>query len=196
MLPTLGMELDLARLDRGGGRLLQLVDGHEPLLGFPRLELRVAPVARHDGVSVVLDALEQAQLLECLDDGLARLVAVHAGELAVAFHHMGRLVEDVDARQVVALPHAPVVGVVCGRDFHEAGAKLGVDDEVLEDGDDAIDEGQADLRAHELLLVGVFGRDRHARVAEHGLGARGGHDDVLVPVDRLDERVAQMPEVT
>ena len=61
-------------------------------------------------------------------------------------------------------------------------------------GDLAAHDRQLDLGAHELLLVGILGRDRHARVAEHGFGAGGGHDDVVLAVDGLDERVAQVPQ--
>ena len=42
------------------------------------------------------------------------------------------------------------------------------------------------------LVVRMHG---DARVAEHRLGPRGGHDDVVDPADRLLERIAQVPQV-
>ena len=190
------MELNLTRFDSSGGRLLQFLDRDEPLLRLPRLEFRMAAVAGHDRVRVVFDMVEQAQFVERFNHGFTRLVAIHAAELTVPFHHMGGLVEDVDARQVVTLAHTPVVWIVCWRDFHETRPELGIDHEVLENGNLAIDERQAHLRADELLLRGIFRRNGHAGVAEHGLGTRGGHNDVFLPVDGLDERITQMPQMT
>ncbi len=105
------------------------------------------------------------------------------------------LVEDVDLLEVVGLAHGVVVGVVGGRDLHEAGAKVRVDVAVGKDGNLAVDDGQHDRLAHEGGLLGVLRGDGHAGVAEHRLGARGGDDDVVLAVDRLGERVAQVPQV-
>ena len=189
------MEGDLAGVDGVERRPLELVDGDEPLLGQPRLQGGVATVAVHDGVIVLLDVVEQVVLLEPLDDGLAALVARHAGELAVALDDHRVLVKDVDLRQVVGLTHGVVVGVVGRRDLNEARAKVGVDVVVGEDGDLAVDDRQHDSLAHEGGLLGVLRGDGDARVAEHGLGARGGDDDVVLAVDRLGQRVAQVPQV-
>ena len=144
---------------------------------------------------MLVDVAEQAMLLEPLDHGDAALVAVHAGELAVAVDHDRMLVEDVDLRQVVGLAHGEVVGVVRGRDLDEARTEAGVDVPIGEDGDLAVDDGQHDGLAHELGLVGILRGNRDARVAEHGLGTRGGDLDVLHAVDRLGQRVAQVPQM-
>ena len=66
---------------------------------------------------------------------------------------------------------------------------------ILKDGDLAVDDGELDGLAHEGGLLGVLRGDGNARVAEHGLGARGGDDDVVLAVDRLGQRVAQVPQV-
>ena len=189
------MEGDLAGVDGVERRPLELVDGDEPLLGQPRLQSGVATVAVHDGVIVLLDVVEQVVLLKPLDDGLAALVARHAGELAVALDDHCVLVEDVDLRQVVGLTHSVVIGVVGRGDLNEAGAEVGVDMPILKDGDLAVDDRQHDGLAHEGGLLGVLRGDGDARVAEHGLGARGGDDDVVLAVDRLGQRVAQVPQV-
>ena len=194
--PALGVELHLPALDHLGRALLELVHGNEPLLGEPGLERGVAAVAVHDGVVELLDLLEQAVLLEPRHHGLAALVAAHPGELAVAVHHDGVLVEDVDLLEVVGLAHGVVVGVVRRRDLDEARAKAGVHVPVGEDRDLAVHDGQAHHPAHELGLLGVLRGDGDARVAEHGLRARGRHRDVVDAVHGLDERVAQIPEVS
>ena len=193
--PTRGVEGDLAGVDGVERRPLELVDGDEPLLGQPRLQGGVATVAVHDGVIEVLDVVEQTVLVEPLDDGLAALVAGHAGELAIALDDHRVLVEDVDLRQVVGLTHGVVVGVVGRGDLNEAGAKVGVDMPILKDRDLAVDDRQHDGLTHEGGLLGILRGDGDARVAEHGLGARGGDDDVVLAVDRLGQRVAQVPQV-
>ena len=193
--PTRGVEGDLARVDGVERRPLELIDGDEPLLGQPRLQCGVATVAVHDGVIEVLDVIEQVMLLEPLNDGLAALVAVHAGEIAVALDDHRVLVEDIDLRQVVGLTHGVVVGVVSRRYLDEARAEIGVDMPILKDGDLAVDDGELDGLTHKGGLLGVLRGDSDARVAEHGLGARGGDDDVVLAVDRLVQRVAQVPQV-
>ena len=193
--PAGRVELDVARGHGLERRALELVDRHEPLLGQPRLERSAAAVAVHDGVVELVHVVEQAVLVEPPHDGLAALVAVHAAELAVARNHHGMLVKDVDLLEVVRLAHGVVVGVVRRRDLHEAGAEVGVHVPVGEDGNLAVDDREPHRLAHELGLLGVGRAHGHARVAEHRLGARGGHDDVLHAVDGLGERVAQMPEV-
>ena len=66
---------------------------------------------------------------------------------------------------------------------------------ILKDGDLTVDDGKLDGLAHEGGLLGVLRGNGDARVAEHGLGARGGDDDVVLAVDRLGQRVAQVPQV-
>ena len=193
--PARGVEGDLAGVDGVERRPLELVNGDEPLLGQPRLQGGVATVAVHDGVIEVLDVIEQVVLLEPLDDGLAALVAVHAGELAVALDDHCVLVEDVDLRQVVSLAHGVIVGVVGRGDLNKARAEVGVDVPILKDGDLSIDDGELDGLTHKGGLLGILRGDSDARVAEHGLGARGGDDDVILAVDRLGQRVAQVPQV-
>ena len=193
--PARGVEGDLAGVDGVERRPLELVDGDEPLLGQPRLQRGVATVAVHDGVVVLLDMVEQVMLLKPLDDGLAALLTGHAGELAIALDDHRVLVEDVDLRQVVGLTHGVVVGVVSRGDLDKAGAKVGIDMPILKDGDLAVDDGELDGLTHKGGLLGVLRGDSNARVAEHGLGARGGDDDVVLAVNRLGQRVAQVPQV-
>ena len=193
--PARGVESDLAGVDGVERRPLELVDCHEPLLGKPRLQRGVATVAVHDGVIEFVDVIEQVVLLKPLDYGLAALVAVHAGELAVALDNHRVLVKDVDLRQVVSLTHGVIVGVVGRGDLDEAGTKVGVDMPILKDGDLTVDDGELDGLAHKGSLLGVLRGDGDARVAEHGLGARSGDDDVILAVDRLGQRVAQVPQV-
>ena len=144
---------------------------------------------------MVLHLVQQAQLVERGHHGFARLVAVHAAEAAEAVDHVRRLVEDVDALEAVALAHGPVVRVVRGRGFHAAGAELHVHVPVGEDRDLAVHQRQLHRLAHEVLEALVLRVHRHARVAQHRLGTRRGHHEVLQTVHRLGQRVAQVPQV-
>ncbi len=193
--PTRGVERNGAGGDGLGRRAFELVDRHEPLLGQPGLKRRVAAVAVHDGMVVVLHVIEQPVFLEPCHHGLTALVAAHAAESAVTFDHMGRFVEDVDLLKTVALAHGVVVGVVSWGDLHEARTETGIDVEIGEDGDIAIDDRKLHRGADELVLVVVLRTDRNTRVSEHGLGTRGGNDDVILTVDGFGERVAQMPQM-
>ena len=66
---------------------------------------------------------------------------------------------------------------------------------ILKDGDLTVDDGKLDGLAHEGGLLRVLRGNGDARVAEHGLGARGGDDDIVLAVDRLGQRVAQVPQM-
>lgn len=90
------------------------------------------------------------------------------------------LVEDIDLRKVVGLTHGVIVGVVGRSNLNEAGTEVGVDMPILKDGNLAIDDGELDGLTHEGGLLGILRGNGDARVAEHGLGARGGDDDVVL----------------
>ena len=77
-------------------------------------------------------------------------------------------------------------------DLDKTGTEVGVDVPILKDGNLAVDDGELDGLTHEGGLLGILRGDGDARVAEHGLGARGGDDDVVLAVDRLGQRVAQV----
>ena len=81
-------------------------------------------------------------------------------------------------RQVVALADGEVVGVVGGRDLDRAGAELGLDPVVGDDGDLAAHRAAARTRLAVQVLVALVGRvDGDGGVAEHGLRAGGGDDE-------------------
>ena len=95
----------------------------------------------------------------------------------------------------MSLTHGVIVGVVGRSNLNEAGTEVGVNVPILKDGDLSVDDGELDGLTHKGGLLGILRGDSDARVAEHGLGARGGDDDVILAVDRLGQRVAQVPQV-
>ena len=124
-------------------RASQLSLLQKPLRRDQRLDDRAAAPAFRDRELVVNNFLQQPQLLEFLDDTLARLVAVEAIELRAGLGgHARVLVNDLDHRQVVALAHRVVCGVVRGRDLDRARAELRVNEVVGDDRNLAVDDGQ------------------------------------------------------
>ena len=83
-------------------------------------------------------------------------------------------VHDVDRGQAVPLAYLKVVVVVARGDLQRAGAELGGDGLVGDDGDDAPQDGEDGTAAHEVRVPLVVGVDGHRGVAEQGLGPRGG----------------------
>jgi hypothetical protein len=164
----------------------------EPLGGEARLDDGLGAVAAADGVGVIFGGDEEALGFEIGEDALAGLVAFEARVGAAAFVDVRRVIHDVDGGEMVALADGEVVGVVSGRDFHGAGAELGVGVVVEDDGNLAADERQAERFAVEGGVARVVRIHSDGSVAEHGLGARGGDDDGAGVVA---EWVADFPEL-
>ena len=86
------------------------------------------------------------------------------------------LVEDVDPVQAVAQADLEVVEVVGRGDLDHAGAELPVHVVVGDHRDLAVDQRQDHRPADQVLVALVLGVHRHGGIAQHGLGAGGGHD--------------------
>ncbi len=99
----------------------------------------------------------------------------------------------------MALADLEVVEVVRRRDLHRARAFLGVGIFVGDNGDAAADERQDHVRADALGVALVVWMHGDGGVAKHGLGPRGGDDDVGRRILGIEaaafERIAQMPEM-
>ena len=197
--PLLGHEAHLAaghRVDRLGGDALavatRLGHGDEPLLREHRLDdLAGAFAARHDQ-AVLLRLDQQAERVQVGDDALARLEAIQAavgGGCVVVDRRVER--EHAEHRQTVALADCMVVGVVRRRHLDDAGAELAVDVGVGDHRDRALGERQPHAPADEGAVAFVVGMHHHRGVAEHGLGARRGHDQRAAAVL---ERIADQPQ--
>ncbi len=94
-------------------------------------------------------------LIEPCDNGLTRLVTVHARKLAIARHHHGMLIKDVDLRQVVALAHGIVVRIMSRRNLHKSSAEVLVDVPIGKNRNFAINDRQKHRVPHKLRLIRV-----------------------------------------
>ena len=105
---------------------------------------------------------------------------------------MAGFVDDADQGELVAAAAIEIVGVVCGRDFHHAGAELGIGEIVEDDGNRAVHQRELDALAVQIEIAGIGFVDGDGSIAQHRFGARGGDHDEAV---RSDDRVADVPEM-
>ena len=93
--------------------------------------------------------------------------------------------------KIVALADFEVVGIVRGRDFHDAGAEFAVDVGVRDDRNFAIHQRQHHALADEVLVALVLRMNGDGGVAEHGFRARGGDHEKFF---RADDGIADVPD--
>lgn len=168
------------------GRLGQCLHLDPPLQGQPRFDGLAAALGVPDAVQVgpLLgdDPALFGQRLTHLDP---RLEPVHAVELRSGVGDSALGIHDRRHRQRVTQSDLEVVRIVCRCDFHCAGTEFGVDMGVGDDDHLAVGERVRQGLANQVPVPLVVGMDRDGGVAEHGLDASRGHDDVrLVVVHR------------
>jgi hypothetical protein len=169
--------------DRVTGRLGQRCDVDEPLQRQPRLHHRGAALAVPDGVQVRPPLGDDPALLTQRGDHRGPcLEPVQALERTVRGDHAA-VVEHGDAGQVVAAADLEVVRVVGRGDLDRAGAERRVD--VLVGHDRCAGSSTSRPTRCVPLVIRMY---RDGCVAEHRLGAGGGHDgDVAVAVPDRDQ---------
>ena len=106
------------------GRLNQLVHLHKPLLLDHRLYRGIAAVMGTNVVGMGYNLYQEPLLLQILHHLFPGLIAVHAFVFSSVLVDGGVIVQHIDFRQVMALPHFKVVGVVGGSNLHAARAKF------------------------------------------------------------------------
>ena len=191
--PGGGFQDGAAVLDRGDGRLGQGGGVHEPLVGEVGLDDDTGAVAVRNHMAGRVDAAQQFQGLELGDHLLAGDKAVEAAiGLGCGIADAAEVVEDVDHLQAVALADLEVVEVMGRGDFHRPRPLLGIGVVVGDDGDQAADDGQPDLLAHQVGIALVLGVHRHGGVTQHGFGPGRGHDDLA---RAILQRVGEAPEM-
>ena len=191
--PALGGELDAPAADglqRGVGGVL---DVHEPLLGDQGLQHAARAVRDGHLVGVVLGLLQEVLGLEVLEDQLAAGEAVQAGIARARFlGHLRVEADDRDGGEAQPGARGMVVGIVGGGELHAARAELGIHEVVRDHGDLPVREGQLHLLPEEALEARIVRVHGDARVAQHGLGARGGDHEAPAVVD---VGIADVPEL-
>ena len=131
-------------------------------------------------VAQVGDREQHALFFKVGDDRAARLKAVLPLIFAGVLVHYALVVDDLYLFEIVALADKEVVGIVRRGDLDAAGAELGVDHVVLNDGDDASHERYDDLFAYEVAVLLVARVYRDSAVSEDRLWARRHDDDAAI----------------
>ena len=154
-----------------------LVAAHleEPLEANQGFHHRIAALAVAHRVAIVLHLFQQAQAVQFLGHGPAGIEPLPALVLAGRAGHVAVEADDVDDFQAVALANLKVGNVVAGGNLQGAGAEVHFDGLVAHDGDGPVHDGQQGILAHQVGIARVFGVHRHPGIAQHGLGASGGH---------------------
>ena len=145
--------------------------------GDERLDHRLAAIALAYGERVGLDLFQQAKALQVFHHAAAGLKAVQARVGTGFGGHAAVLVDDLDARQIVALAGFEIVRIVGRGDLDCAGAELGVGEVVENHGELAIHQRQIHGAAVQVKVARVLGVHGDGGVAQHGFGAGGGYDD-------------------
>ncbi len=183
-----GHDADAPIAHRLQRRVRQGLDAHEPLRGEHGLHHRVAALAVAQSVIVWLSLEKLPAGFQIAQQCFAGLVAIHARVGPRLFVERGVPVHDVDHRQVVALAHLVVAGIVPRRDLHRAGAEGRVHVFVGDDGDAAAQrrqDGRAPDQGFVALVVGMHG---HGGIPQDRLRPRGGDLDVSATLQEIAHR--------
>lgn len=144
-------------------------------------------------MAVILDLDESALLFKILDDSLSRLVSVHAGILRIVIDYLCVIGQDVYNGQVMAQTDLEVVRIMRGSYLNDTGTEVYLDIIIGDNGYLAVDYGQDERLADDILISLIIGVDGNSGIAEQGLGS--GRCKLKIAASVL-ERIAKMPEVT
>ena len=142
---------------------------------------------------IILDLDESALSLKVLDDSLSRLVSVHAGVFRIVVDYLCVIGQDIDNGQVMAQTDLKVVRVMRGGYLNDTGTEVYLDIIIGDNGYLAVDYGQDERLADDILISFIIGVDGNSGIAEQGLGS--GRCKLRIAASVL-ERIAKMPEVT
>ena len=124
-------------------------------------------------VEVVFFFDEQADFFEFLDDGAAHLEAILASVFAAQFGELTVFGQAHQLGQVVALADLKVGGIVGGRDFQRARAKIDEHRVIADDGNLAVGDGDLASGPDQVLKPLVFRVHGHGHVGKDGFWTGG-----------------------
>ena len=123
-----------------------------------------------------LDRYEETELLECGDDRLARLEAIHASKWRWGIGNDARgLIENGRRWQVVTEAHLAVVRVVCRGDLHRARAEAHLHKRIGNHRNGAVHEWHHHTLPNKCGVARVVGVHGHTGIAEERLWSRRGN---------------------
>ena len=192
LFKTLGNKTGVAvfhSVNRGAGQRFHF---DEPLFRHARLDSCAAAIASTDVVGIIFVFDERTLGFQIFNNRFSRFVAVHAGIFRVIVGNLCVGRQHVDDFQIVAKPDLKVVGVVGGRNFHDAGSEIHFHVIVGNDRNFTVNKRQNKRFAHNVFVAFIVRVDGDRRIAQKGFGTRGGKFQIAASVF---ERIAQVPEV-
>ena len=177
-LPVIfGRNRDLASFDRLTGALGKGSNLDEPLRRQSGLDHGAAAIALGEGKRVVLHPHQKSLFFEVVDDSLSSFPAIESGIYASVLVQAGALVEEINLRQLVAQSRLKIISVMGGRNLDRPGTELGLSQDIGDNRDLPIHQGQQHTPALEMAIALVLRVHGNCGIAQHGLRPGGRYRD-------------------
>ena len=164
------------------GRFGQGFHFEEPLFGNEGFHGGAAAVAMTHGVNMNFFFAAETQFFQFFQHGFAAFIAVHTGVFAAGVGHFRVEVDNFHLRKVMAEADFKVVGVMEGRDLHNAGTEGLIHIFIGDNGDFLAGDGHQHGFAHIVAVTVVLGIDGESRIAEHRFRTGRGHGHELIGI--------------
>ncbi len=159
------------RFHRG---LNQFIHLYEPLFLYQRFYGCLTAVMSAYIVGIIFNLYQQPLTLQLRNDGSSRLIPVHTAVFSAVLVDGGIVVHHIDNRQVMALSHLKVVGVVGRRNLYHTCTEFHVHISVRNDRNHPVHNGKHDTLSYQMPVTLILGMDCHRGIAQHGLRTGGG----------------------
>ena len=189
---TLGHELDAAVFYHINGWPGQGLHLYKPLGAGQRFHDGTAAIAAANIMIIGLHFNQITLLFQILHNGFPCLIAVHAVVFA-AVDDLSILIDALHLLQVVAQSDLIVVRVVAGSHLNGTGPEAEFHVVVSHDGELSTDQRKNRIFADEMPIALVIRMNCDAGIAQHGLRAGRGYDELFVGVLN---GIADVPEMT
>ena len=131
---TLRYQLHLAVFHSLRRRLYQLIHFDKPLLLYQRFDGGAAAVVGTYIMGVLFYFYQEPHLIQLFYNGSSRRIALHPCKASAVFIDSRIIVHHIDNRQIVALAHFKIVGVMCRRNLYHTGSKFHIHISVVDNG--------------------------------------------------------------
>ena len=149
----------------------------------------------HNGVIKVFNVIKQAMLFKPSNNSLTSLISIKTRELTVTVNNNSVLIKNVDLLKIVSLSHSKVIRVMSWSYLNKTGTKACVNMPVREDWNLSVNNWQDNSLSNKISLFRVLRRNSYAGIAQHSLWTSSCYGNVLNAINRLFERVTQVPKI-
>ena len=149
----------------------------------------------HNGVIKIFNVIKQAMLFKPSNNSLTSLISIKTRELTITVNNNSMLIKDVDLLKIVSLTHSKVIRVMSWSYLNKTGTKACVNMPVRENWNLSINNGQNNGLSNKISLFWILRRNSYAGIAQHSLWTSSCYGNVLNAINRLFERVTQVPKM-